>query len=212
MGFQKKVMKMKITNNSVSSEVEHTVEKITMNDSDRVKVFLATYSEICRSYHAIDDFRTKLLGFLPLTSLVGLFILDSGNLLSIQSLISNEILGFAAIFATLLTLSLFGYEIRSIQRTDHLIREGKHLERELGIWHGHFNLCEEEHADTATTKIFNSKVIACVIYSVVFSAWLFIALRLGFGINTLTCYLSATVIGLVVAVSVSWWLQERVAA
>jgi hypothetical protein len=204
--FHKEGQKMNV------KKVEHAVETITINDSDRVKVYLATYSEICRSYHAIDDFRTKLLGFLPLTSLVGLFLLDTGNLLSFQAFISNEVLGFAAIFATLLTLSLFGYEIRSIKRTDHLIREGKHLEQQLGIGHGHFNLCEEEHADTATAKVFNSKVIACVIYSVVFSAWLFIALRLGFGVNTLTCYLSATIIGLVVAVGVSWWLQERGAA
>ena len=195
----------------VISHEKHTVESITVSDNDRVKVFLATYAEICRSYHAIDDFRTKLLGFLPLTSLVGLLLLDTNNMLSFQELISNDILGFAAIFAALLTLSLFGYEIRSIKRTDHLIREGTHLEKQLGIGHGHFNLCEEEH-DAVTAKIFNSKVVACIIYSVVFSAWLFIALRLGFGINTLTCYISASVTGFVIAVGVSWQLRKHVAS
>ena len=38
--------------------------------------FLAAYSEVCKSYHAIDDFRMKLLGALPLASLVGIFLLD----------------------------------------------------------------------------------------------------------------------------------------
>jgi hypothetical protein len=35
----------------------------------------SAYAEVCRSYERIDDFRAKLLGFLPLVSGVGLFLL-----------------------------------------------------------------------------------------------------------------------------------------
>lgn len=31
----------------------------------------AAYQELCSSYHAIDDFRAKLLGFLPLATAGG---------------------------------------------------------------------------------------------------------------------------------------------
>jgi hypothetical protein len=37
---------------------------------------LATYAEIGKSYHAIDDFRMKLLGLLPLTSVAGILLLN----------------------------------------------------------------------------------------------------------------------------------------
>jgi len=36
---------------------------------------LAAYAEVCKTYHALDDYRMKLLGFLPIASVVGLFSL-----------------------------------------------------------------------------------------------------------------------------------------
>jgi hypothetical protein len=38
-----------------------------MVNEDVLKV---AYTEVCNSYHSIDDFRAKLLGFLPLVFLV----------------------------------------------------------------------------------------------------------------------------------------------
>ena len=35
----------------------------------------AVYQELCTTYRAIDDFRAKLLGFLPLVSGAGVFVL-----------------------------------------------------------------------------------------------------------------------------------------
>jgi hypothetical protein len=50
-------------------------------DSDhKQKAMLAAYAEICKSYHAIDAFRMKLLGLLPLASLVGVFLIDRDKL------------------------------------------------------------------------------------------------------------------------------------
>jgi hypothetical protein len=167
------------------------------------KALLAVYAEICKSYQAVDDFRTKLLGFLPLTSLVGIFILNPSSMPSLQSILSNELLGFAAIFAALLTLALFGYEVRGIRRSDDLITAGRRIEQQLGI-HGQFHVCGDEHSKARKSlRIFNSKSLACIIYSVVFAAWLFLALRLGWGLTTFTCYTYATIAGLLLALVVS---------
>lgn len=176
------------------------------NDDERTKILLAAYSEICKSYHAIDDFRTKLLGFLPLSSLAGALLLDTSK-------ISPQLLGFAGIFAASLTLALFGYEVRGMQRTHHLVREGTHLEEELGIGHGHFHLCVEEHDDPLSiSRIFNAKILASVIYSVVFAAWLFIALRLGFAIHTLTCSICAVIAGFCLAICISLIVRKLIPA
>jgi len=175
----------------------------TPHDPDEYKALLTVYTEICKSYQAVDDFRTKLLGFLPLTSLVGIFILNPDSMPSLQNILSNEMLGFASIFAALLTLALFGYEVRGIRRSDHLITEGMHLEKQLGIAHGQFHVCESEHTNAKkSSRVFNSKFLACVIYSVVFAAWLFLALRLGWGLTTFTCYIYATIAGLLLALVV----------
>jgi hypothetical protein len=118
-------------------------DKSNTSKKDEAEILLVVYSEICKSYHAIDDFRTKLLGLLPLTSLVGLFLLDKEK--AVVSIgFSTDLLGFAAVFAALLTLALFGYEIRSIWRCHHLINEGLHIERQLGIRHGQFHVCAGE--------------------------------------------------------------------
>jgi hypothetical protein len=37
--------------------------------------YRAVYQELCNSYRAIDDFRAKLLAFLPFASAAGLFLL-----------------------------------------------------------------------------------------------------------------------------------------
>ena len=162
---------------------------------------LAVYSEICRSYHEIDGFRMKLLGLLPLTSLVGVFLLDRNKVVADFSLSdpsARVLVGFAAIYAAMLTLALFLYEVRGIRRTHNLITEGKHLELLLGVDHGQFHVCEAEH-QRSSLKALNAKLIACVIYSLVFSGWFFLALRFGFGRETRTCALYATGAGMMIA-------------
>jgi hypothetical protein len=153
-------------------------------------VMLAAYQELCTSYHAIDDFRMKLLGLLPLASLVGVFLLDGDKLLAAQpaATLTKELVGFGSIFAASLTVALFSYELRGIRRCHNLIREGLHLEQKLGIDHGQFHVCMDEHNDQARiTSALNAKFAACTIYSLVFAAWLFIALRFGFDIEARTC-------------------------
>ena len=162
---------------------------------------LAAYGELCRSYHAIDDFRMKLLGTLPLASLIGVFLLNSNAVLvSPSASASRDLIGFGAIFAGLLTVALFSYELRGIRRCHNLILEGRHLETQLGIGHGQFHVCMEEHNNQASvTAALNAKFAACTIYSLVFSGWLFIALRFGFDVTTQTCAVCAVLVGATLA-------------
>ena len=178
---------------------------------------MKAYEEICKSYHSIDEFRTRLLGFLPLSSLVGIFLLDPAKMISATVMPLNELFGFASLFAALLTLALFGYEIRGMRRTHTLITEGFHLEQQLGIKHGQFHICAEQKCpdeldDNLVVKFFNSKLIACFIYSTVFVAWLFISLRLGAGLNTLTCAISASITGILVGLLVFLGVRKLHAA
>jgi hypothetical protein len=48
----------------------------TTTDTKEPDYLLPAYNELCTSYHAIDDFRTKLLGFLPLVTGGGLVLLS----------------------------------------------------------------------------------------------------------------------------------------
>ena len=106
---------------------------------------IAAYGEICKSYHAIDDFRMKLLGLLPFTSLAAILLVNKDALLSSLPRQGSELFGFAAVFASAFTLTLFVYEVRGILRSDGLIKRGKDIEDQLGV-HGQFWQCDYEAA------------------------------------------------------------------
>ena len=201
---------------------------------------LAIYEQICISHQAIDEFRMKLLGLLPLASLAGIFLLSKSD--SVLDLIGgpsktsaeNPLIAFIAIFAATFTLALFVYEIRGILRCHGLILEGKAIEDELGI-HGQFSVCNQQHksatgesatgesvngegtkkvsakSDT-TNYVFNAKVAACFTYSLVFAAWIFLALHRGFGLEIPHCTLSALLVGLILGGGVHWIIDKRIAA
>ena len=46
---------------------------------DKEKILLAEYTEVCRSFHGISEFRGKLLALLPIVSGAGISILISKN-------------------------------------------------------------------------------------------------------------------------------------
>ena len=183
---------------------------------DKNDALISVYEEICNSYHALDDFRMKLLGLLPLTSLVGIFLLNSDNLFTKSNIISNELIGFIGFFAATFTLALFLYEIRGILRCHGLINRGSAIEQMLGV-QGQFSVCKKEDERAKKSKkhkenIFNAKLAACVIYSLVFAAWLFMALRYGMGQSIYGCALTALVMGLIIALSAYALVNKMVAA
>jgi hypothetical protein len=179
---------------------------------------LKIYDEICKSFHAIDDFRMKLLGLLPLASLIGIFGLNNGSIFAASTIPAHEVITFLSIFSAAFTLILFMYEIRGTIRCSDLIEKGKRIESQLNM-QGQFYVCVEQHECQKRGKrierirnFFDAKLIACFIYSFVFTAWLFMTLRFGWNVALPYCFLWAISIGLLIGVAAFLFLKKLVAA
>ena len=187
-------------------------------DDQSTEALLGVYEEICKSYHALDDFRMKLLGFLPLASLVGIFGLGNESLFAHATPVSRHLVSFIEIFAASFTLALFLYEIRGILRCHDLIQRGRDLESELQI-KGQFFVCVEAHECQRSGRrierirgFFDAKLAACVIYSTVFAAWIFTVLRFGLSWEINGCAISALALGLLFGVASFLLVKNLVAA
>src|SRR4030095_4083434 len=95
------------------------------NSQDEI---LKVYDQLCISYRAIDDFRAKLLGLLPLATGTGIFLLAKNPGPEVK-----EALTPIAAFGFLVTLGLFSYEIYGIRKCGALIEAGQQLEGFLAI-------------------------------------------------------------------------------
>ncbi|HKO58662.1 MAG TPA: hypothetical protein VJ276_22540 [Thermoanaerobaculia bacterium] len=150
---------------------------------------LTAYQEICKKHSGLDDFRMKLLGLLPIASVVGLFTLNQSGGIAIEGP-ANEIVTYVGVFAGLFTLSLFIYEVRNILMCDDLWKKGMELEAQMGI-SGQFCVCGEQRSAGSVRSFFaellNAKLAACFVYSLVMAAWLFVALRYGQHVQMHTC-------------------------
>ena len=131
------------------------------------------YRELCTSYRAIDDFRAKLLGFLPLATGTGFFLLldklkDSNNLTAE----TRSLLFAVGIFGVSITFGLFLYEIYGIKKCGALIKAGIHMEETLQIKTGQFS---ERPQNVAW--LINEPFAAGVIYPSVLAAWTYFAVN-----------------------------------
>src|ERR671930_127129 len=102
-----------------------------MADTEQVANLRLAYQEICKSYQAIVDFRAKLLGFLPLASGAGAYAVLS----------KEPVPGWAwvaGVFGFAITLGLFIYELRGLQRAGALEQAGSQIELALGLTNGQF--------------------------------------------------------------------------
>ncbi len=127
------------------------------------------YQELCRSYHVINDFRAKLLGLLPLLSGISIFFLLSDSLTDpSKSAFARQFLGPVGIFGCLVTIGLFFYELRGIQRRKGLTAVGKMIEGQLGI-EGQFI-----HRPPHIAGFIGNTFAARIIYSAVLAAWMFV--------------------------------------
>jgi hypothetical protein len=82
------------------------------------------YSELCSHIRATDDISFKLMGSVPLVSGAGLL-----TLLLRAPAPSTPILIVLSLFGALVTLGLFRWELRNIQRCTWLIHYAQGLER-----------------------------------------------------------------------------------
>ena len=133
---------------------------------DKEQILLAEYSEVCRSYHSISEFRGKLLALLPVVSGAGISTLISKN----YSIDSSHLLA-VGIFGSLVTLGLFFYELRGIQKCKRLIILGGQLESALNIEVGQFRDRPKRIAG-----FISAETAGWVVYITVLLGWLYVAL------------------------------------
>jgi hypothetical protein len=128
---------------------------------------LKIYEQLCNSYRAIDDFRAKLLGFLPLATGTGVFLLitDPKKIEFMQGLFQP-----IGAFGFVITLGLFFYELYGIKKCTYLIRAGKALEHDLKIQNGQFT-----QRPPGVAIFINEPLAAGIIYPAVLAAWTFLA-------------------------------------
>lgn len=142
------------------------------SDGEPLKQLL--YERVCDSYHAVDDFRMKLLGLLPVATGTAVFLLLSGD-----TVVEDDPSGRAAVallaigaFGFLFTSGLLAYELFGIKKCHYLIAAGTDLERDLSVA-GQFRSRPRELAG-----FINEPFASAIIYPASLAAWVFLALAL----------------------------------
>jgi hypothetical protein len=132
---------------------------------------LKVYDQLCISYRAIDDFRAKLLGFLPLVSGSGAsLLLNDAFTDPAKTRFSQQFLHPIGLFGFVVTLGLFCYEIYGIRKCHALINAGRGLEILLGIEDGQFR-----RRPRGVAYLINEPFAAGLIYPAAMAAWMFVA-------------------------------------
>jgi hypothetical protein len=159
------------------------------------------YQELCKSYQAIVDFRAKLLGFLPLASGASFFALLGNGKDPVP-----YYAWVAGLFGFSITLGLFLYELRGLQRSAVLERTGRELESALGLKDGQFTV----EPSASLHGVVGTRGAAWLIYPTVLAGWAYLA-----GLQRLGVFW-ATVVGAIIAIVVAYllariWQQVHVA-
>jgi hypothetical protein len=131
---------------------------------------LKVYEQLCNSYRAIDEFRTKLLALLPLATGGGIFLLvgDRNRATDIE-----PYLPAIGLFGGIVTLGLFLFELHGIRKCAHLIGAGARLEQGLGI-----KMKAGQFIDRplGILGFINEPFAAGIVYPAVLAAWTFLAM------------------------------------
>jgi hypothetical protein len=123
------------------------------------------YDQLCTSYRAIDDFRAKLLGFLPLVTGGGLILL-AGQAKDVR----EDFFTPAGLFGIAVTTGLLAYELFGIKKCHALLNAGEALEKGMGLPAGQF-IRRPNHL----LGVVNEPFAAAAIYPAVLAAWTYLA-------------------------------------
>lgn len=160
------------------------------------------YRELCTSYHEIDTFRGKLLGFLPFATGAGILLLLNKDLTSLTGFFKP-----IGIFGIAITFGLFMYELYGIRKCDALIAAGKQLESRLRI-QGQF-----ASRPRSLLTFINEPFAAALIYPAVLAAWVYVALcyrtSLNFSGNARWFAFVTFLAGTVATIKYNFWLEEK---
>jgi hypothetical protein len=163
------------------------------NHDEQLKV----YEQLCNSYRAIDDFRAKLLGLLPLAT--------GGGIVFLMNTRTDETKPFLlpmGAFGFVITLGLFFYEIYGIRKCGALINAGKTIERMLGV-EGQFKSRPREVA-----HLIAEPFAAGWIYPAVLAAWMYVALAFAWPPASLPVAILVFVAGLVCTLIYDYVLRK----
>jgi hypothetical protein len=170
------------------------------------------YQAICTSYNAINDWRAKLLGFLPLASGAGIFFLlnssfttvtTQGKSTTITTPLTQYLLPIGVVGA-LVTFGLFIYDIRAIQLRTSLVEAGKAIEADQPKPDGQFT-----HRPRGYGHVLSDTLGSTLIYFAVIAGWLFLGLIFH---SSLAGWLFAGgvfIIGVSGALSVGGWIRLK---
>jgi hypothetical protein len=169
--------------------------------------FKTVYDQVCNSYRAVDDFRAKLLGFLPLATGTGILVLyntlpennKTGGVNTIGKGIA-EVLGPIGILGFVITLGLFVYEIYGIRKCHDLIKTGQQLESNLGI-EGQFR-----KRKATVAGFLNEPFADAIIYPAVLAAWAYAALLFTRSSAALAVASGVFIIGFAITFGYELWL------
>jgi hypothetical protein len=125
----------------------------------------AVYQEICLSYRAIDDFRAKLLGLLPVVSGAGIGLLLGKDLDAPKPLWLP-----IGLFGFVVTLGLFAYELYGMKKCGSLIDAGRRAEADMNV-PGQFT-----NRPHSIAGLINEPFAAALVYPAVLAGWAFLAL------------------------------------
>jgi hypothetical protein len=169
---------------------------------------LDLYQRVCESYHAVDDFRMKLLGLLPLATGAGVFLLLNGKAELINNTdVSVQIaMGAIGAFGFLFTLGLFCYELFGIKKCHYLILTGKKLETDLQIT-GQFRSRPPNVARYVAEPFASS-----IIYPTSMASWLFLGLVFapnGYMWVAVLAALTVFVLGFAATMWGSWKIKQN---
>jgi hypothetical protein len=173
------------------------------------------YSEICRSYQALHDFRMKLLSLLPIASIVGLLALGKSLPSSSPGTLQPEAVGYIGIFSGLFTLGLFACELRALLLCHDYSTTGAAMEARMNI-DGQFTYCNEMRpfkcyfgpVKRPLARLVNTENTSCFLYSLVFASWSFVGIHYATGMEVHNCAYWAGGLGLALAVVVSGFFHR----
>ncbi|MGK5170330.1 hypothetical protein [Geodermatophilus sp. CPCC 205761] len=135
----------------------------------------AAYDRVCESYQAIDDFRMKLLGLLPIATGTGVFFLLNDHVPDLGAEAPSDgseplaqVLPVIGAIGAVFTLGLFSYELFGIKKCHYLIRAGQRLEVHLGV-RGQFR-----NRPRSLMGFVNEPFASALIYPASMAAWVFL--------------------------------------
>jgi hypothetical protein len=145
------------------------------DNSDNVRT---AYEQLCISYHAIDDFRAKLLGFLPLVTGGGLILLTgpAGEL-------REDFFAPVGLLGIAVTAGLLAYELFGIKKCHALLKAGRELECKLNLPREQDATMQDEPVPAGQflrrpkhlLGLVNEPFAAAAIYPAVLAAWTYLA-------------------------------------